>query len=201
MLHFSRAKAAAILLTALVTCGFMVPNFLSDETMRSWPVWAQRRLVLGPDLQGGTSLRLEADRNDLRRQLLTSLRRDVRNALHEARIDLVSPLAVRGGSVEVRPLEPSFQAGLAKLGELSQTFNGVRPVDVVDAGGGLIRVTPTDAALAERERQVVDMSIQIIRARMLVDATVRREGSRIMLQMPGIGDPRRLGTIPGMGEI
>jgi preprotein translocase subunit SecD len=197
MLEFSRAKAAAILLTVLVICSFLVPNFLPDETVRSWPAWAQRRLVLGPDVQGGTSLQFEVDRNDLRAQVLTLLRREVRSALHEARIDLARPVALHGGSIEVRPLEASFQAGLAKLRELSQTFNGVRPVDVADAGGGLIRVTPTDAALAEREQQIVNQSISIIQKRMselaLVGGAVWQEGAgRIALQMPGVTDPTRL---------
>lgn len=197
MLYFSRAKTAAILLTVLVICGFLAPNFLPDETVRSWPVWAQRRLVLGPDIQGGTSLLLELDRTYLRTQVLTSLHRDVRSALHEARIKLPRPVVPRGDCIEVRPLEASFQAGLAKLRELSQSFNGVRPVDVIDAGGGLIRVTPTDAALAEYEQRSTDQSISIIRARLrnvgLSGGAVWQEGpGRIALQMPGVFDPGRL---------
>src|SRR5262245_33406384 len=133
MLPFSRAATAAILLTVLVVCGFAVPNFLPDDTVKSWPVWAQRRLVLGADVQGGSFFRLEVDRSDVRKQLLESLHRDVRNELHEARIDLVRPVAVRGDSVEVRPREAGFQAALAKLRELSQAVGGARPADVVDA--------------------------------------------------------------------
>ena len=61
MLFFTRWKAAAILLTALVVCLFAVPNFFSESTVRSWPSWAQRHIVLGLDLQGGSSLLLEVD--------------------------------------------------------------------------------------------------------------------------------------------
>src|SRR5262245_45166698 len=190
-------KAAAILLTVLVVCGFAVPNFLSEQTIKSWPVWAQRRLVLGPDLQGGTFLVLEVDRNDMRAELLKSLRREVRGTLHDARINLVNPPALRGDSIEVRPHEGDFQAGLAKLRELSQPFNGVRSVDVVDAGGGLVRLTPTEAAVTERTRQTIDQSVPIIENRIielgLVESTVQRQGAdRILVQVPGLDEPRRL---------
>jgi len=57
MLYFSRWKATATILTALIICFFAVPNFFPEATVKSWPKWAQRHIVLGLDLQGG------ADRN------------------------------------------------------------------------------------------------------------------------------------------
>jgi preprotein translocase subunit SecD len=187
---FPRWKVATILVTTLAICSFVVPNFLSDETVKNWPAWAQRRLVLGVDLQGGMLVQLEVDRNDVRAQILKSLHRDVRSALHEARIDLVRPVALRSGGIEVRPLEASFRVALTKLRELSQALGGARPADVVDAGGGLIRVTPTDDALAERERQIIDREMLMAKARMSnlgVDGTVEQKGARrIAIQAPGI---------------
>jgi preprotein translocase subunit SecD len=61
MLHFTRLKAAGILLTALIVCLFALPNFVPEATLRTWPTWAQRHMVLGLDLQGGSSLLLEVD--------------------------------------------------------------------------------------------------------------------------------------------
>ena len=195
MLYLSRGKVAAILVTTLVICSFVVPNFLSDKIVKNWPTWAQRRLVLGADLQGGTLVQLEVDRNDVRAQILKSLYRDVLSTLHEARIDLVRPVALRGDAVEVKPLEASFQVALARLRELSQPFSGARPADVVDAGGGLIRVTPTDDALAEREQQIIDRLMPTVKARMNdmgIDGTVEQKGARrIAIEVPGIGDPQR----------
>jgi preprotein translocase subunit SecD len=101
-------------------------------------------------------------------------------------------VALRGDAVEIRPLEGSFHAALAMLRELSQPLSGARPADVVDAGGGLIRVTPTDDALAEREQQIIDRLVPIIRARMNMmgfDGTVEQKGARrIAIQAPGISD-------------
>ena len=44
-----------------------------------WPKWAQRHIVLGLDLQGGSHILLEVDINDVRKQKAESLRDDVRN--------------------------------------------------------------------------------------------------------------------------
>jgi preprotein translocase subunit SecD len=154
MLQFTRIQAAAILVTIFVICAFAVPNFVSDATMRGWPDWARGRTVLASELQGGTSMLFEVDSDDaVREYILDSVFRDVRDALRDARIHLVRPLAnpvtVRSGSVEVRPLTDNFAAALAKLREQSRTFY---PVDVTDAGGGLIRVTPTKPASRSTKR-------------------------------------------------
>ena len=78
---------------------------------------------------------LEVDRNDVREQVLASLFREVRDVLHDARI-MASYVTIRSGSVEVRPHAGDFEVALAKLRELWQPLNGVRSVEVTNAGGG-----------------------------------------------------------------
>jgi len=77
MLYFARWKVIAILVTAILVCGFSVPNFFPEQVVKGWPAWAQRRLVLGLDLQGGSQILLEVDLNDVRKQRLDTLRDDV----------------------------------------------------------------------------------------------------------------------------
>src|SRR5271163_4449248 len=121
MLYFSRWKVIAILVTAVLVCGFSIPNFFPEQTVKTWPAWAQRRLVLGLDLQGGSQILLEVDQNDIRKQRLDSLRDEVRRTLRDARINWANPPIVRGNSVEVRLREGAdFQGALAKLRDLSQ---------------------------------------------------------------------------------
>lgn len=189
MLQFTRIQATAILVTVVVICGFAVPNFVSDETIRGWPDWAQRRITLAPKLQGGMSVLLEVDHNAMREHILTSLLHEVRSVLHDTRIHLVNPVAVRSGNVEVRPRASDFEAALAKLGELSQTFNGIRSVEVTDAGGGLVRLTPTEAGVREYESPRFDQSIGWIRLRLSrLPATIEREGiDRLRIQVPRLG--------------
>ncbi len=101
MLYFTRWKAAAIVLTALFICLFAVPNFLPEKMVQSWPKWAQRHVVLGLDLQGGSHILLEVDTKAVRKEMLETLRDDMRRVLRDARIGYTG-LVVRGNSVEVR---------------------------------------------------------------------------------------------------
>ena len=100
MLYFTRWKALGIILTALVVCLFAVPNFFPEATVKTWPAWAQRRLVLGLDLQGGSYLLLEVDANSVKKDKLEQTRDEVRRALRDARIQFNA--GVRNDAVEVR---------------------------------------------------------------------------------------------------
>ena len=70
MMHISRLKALGILLTALLVSMLAVPSFFSEKTVQSWPAWAQRQLVLGLDLRGGSHLLLEVDAAAVRKERL-----------------------------------------------------------------------------------------------------------------------------------
>jgi preprotein translocase subunit SecD len=207
MLFFTRWKAAGILLTALIVCLFALPNFFSEGAVRTWPSWAQRHIVLGLDLQGGSSLLLEVDTSAVRKERLQGVADDVLRILRQARIPFTGR-AIHGNSVEVRVTRDSdADNAVSKLRELSQPLSGIlgssgqRSVDIAE-NGGLITLTPSDAAIAERIRQAVDQSIQIIERRVnelgLVEPTIQREGaSRILVQVPGLQDPSRLKEILG----
>jgi preprotein translocase subunit SecD len=209
MLFFSRSKATAVLLTAFIICAFAFPNFLPERTVRSWPAWAQRHIVLGLDLQGGSHILLEVDTNAVRKEKIESLRDDVRRIVRDNRLGSPAAVTIRGNTVEFRVRDGTDpQSALTKLRELSQPLGGIlsatgqRTVDVVDAGGGLIRLTVTEPAIIERIRQAVEQSIQIIERRVnqlgLVEPSIQRQGiDRILVQVPGLGDPRQLIDIIG----
>src|SRR5262249_59311105 len=81
MMHISRLKALGILLTALLVGMLAVPNLFSEQTVHGWPTWAQRQVVLGLDLRGGSHLLLEADTAAIRRERLEQPPADVRRGL------------------------------------------------------------------------------------------------------------------------
>ncbi len=209
MLFISRWKATAILLFAFLVCLSAVPNFFPEAKVNAWPKWAQRHVVLGLDLQGGSHLLLEVDTNDIRKQKLDALRDDVRRVLREARVGLVAAPVIRGNSVEVRIRDNDFQQGLTKLRELSVPLNGSllggvtqRSLDVVSPGGGLVQLTPTEPAVVERVKQAVEQSIGIIEKRVnelgLVEPVIQRQGTdRILVQVPGLQDPQHLKELLG----
>jgi preprotein translocase subunit SecD len=208
MLYFTRWKALAIILTALVVCLCAVPNFFPEATVKGWPAWAQRRLVLGLDLQGGSYLLLEVDSNYVKKEKLDQIRDDARRTLRDAKIGYTG-LAVRNEAVEVRISRDTDAANaLAKLRELSQPLGGLlgssgqRSVEVSDAGGGLIRITVPQAAITERIRQTIEQSIQIVERRVnqlgTVEPVIQRQGTdRILVQVPGLQDPSRLKELLG----
>jgi preprotein translocase subunit SecD len=208
MLYISRGKAAAILLTAALVCLCAVPNFFSDSMVQKLPGWAQRHIVLGLDLQGGSHILLEVDANDVRRQKVEGLRDDVRRVLRDARVGITGQPVIRGNTVEVHIRESDLQTGLTKLRELSAPVGGLlgattqRSVDIVDAGGGLVQLTVTDPSIVQRMRQVVDQSIEIIERRVnqigTVEPLIQRQGAdRILVQVPGLQDPQRLKDLLG----
>ncbi|MBN9006441.1 MAG: protein translocase subunit SecD [Rhizobiales bacterium] len=208
MLYFTRWKALAIILVAFVVCLCAVPNFFPEATVKSWPKWAQRHLVLGLDLQGGSYLLLEVDSNYVKKEKLDQVRDDARKTLRDARIAYTG-LGIKNGVVEVRiSKEAEFQTALGKLRDLSQPLggllgsNGQRSLEVSDAGGGLIRLTVPQAAVTDRIRQSVEQSIQIVEKRVnelgTVEPLIQRQGSdRILVQVPGLQDPTRLKEILG----
>ena len=207
MLYFTRWKALAIILTALVVCLCAVPNFFPEATVKAWPKWAQRHLVLGLDLQGGSHILLEVDSNSVKKDKLDQVRDDVRRTLRDAKIGYTG-LAVRNDSVEVRVKDTDLQNALTKLRELSQPLGGLlgssgqRSLEVSDAGGGLIRLTVPPAAITERVRQSVEQSIQIVERRVnelgTVEPLIQRQGTdRILVQVPGLQDPTRLKELLG----
>src|SRR5271156_3539787 len=102
MLYFTRWKALAIIVTALVVCLCAVPNFFPEAQVKSWPAWAQRRMVLGLDLQGGSYLLLEVDSNYVKKEKLDQVRDDVRRTLRDARIGFTGGIVVRNDAVEAR---------------------------------------------------------------------------------------------------
>ena len=207
MLFFTRWKAAAIVLTALVVCLFAVPNFFPESVFQRLPSWAQRHIVLGLDLQGGSSLLMQVDTNSVRKERLQALDEDVLRVLREARIPFTGR-AVRGDHVEVHITRPTdVDNALSKLQALSQPMSGFlgttgqRDVDV-SQNSGLITLTPTEPAITERIRQAVDQSIEIIQRRVnelgLVEPSIQRQGlDRILVQVPGLQDPTRLKEILG----
>jgi len=208
MLYFTRWKMAAILCTVFAVCLFAVPNFLPTTMVNSWPEWAQRHVVLGLDLQGGSHILLEVDSKSVHKEMLETLRDDVRRVLREARIGYTG-LVVRGNSVEVR-IREGQNSGQAqeKLQTLSQPLGGIlsatghRNVDIASEPNSLFRLTLTDPAIVERVRQAVDQSIQIIERRVnelgTVEPLIQRQGTdRILVQVPGLQDPTRLKQLLG----
>ena len=208
MLYFTRWKVVAILGTVFVVILFAVPNFLPKAMVNSWPAWAQRHIVLGLDLQGGSHILLEVDSKAVRKEMLENLRDDVRRVLREARIGYTG-LVVRGNSVEVHIRQGlNSKEAEAKLQTLVHPLGGIlsatghNNIDITSEPNNAFRLTVSDPAMVERVRQAVDQSIEIVSRRInqlgTVEPLIQREGNdRILVQVPGLQDPTRLKQLLG----
>src|ERR1043165_5540192 len=126
MLYFTRWRALGIILIALIVCLCAVPNFFPEATVKGWPLWAQRRLVLGLDLQGGSYLLLEGDSSDVKKTRLNQIREDALRTMRSNRIQFTPPIAIKGDAVEVRVAKDTdVENALSKLRELSQPLGGL----------------------------------------------------------------------------
>src|SRR6476469_542896 len=102
MLHFTRWKQIAIVLSVLVGIAFVVPSFFAKETVANWPWFVpHQQISLRLDLRGGAHLLLSMETADVRKDWLDTLRDDARRRLRDAKIG-ISSVGIAGNSVQVR---------------------------------------------------------------------------------------------------
>ena len=210
MLHFSRWKIVLIWLTVLAGVLFSAPNLLPGSVLAQLPDWLpKRQLTLGLDLQGGSHILLQIDRQDLAEERLESARDEIRTALRGAQIGYTG-LTGSGNHVQVRIRD---QENLAAAREALQSL--VEPISSgMFAGGtitelemsepepGLIRFTLSQSGLDYRVSTALAQSIEVVGRRVnelgTTEPIIQRQGSdRILVQVPGLDDPQRLKDILG----
>jgi len=212
MIHFSVWKTTIVVLTVLVGVLLAAPNLVSETAVKSWPSWLPgKQMVLGLDLQGGSHLLIQVEREGIIKERLQNLRDDVRQALRGrsadgARGELIgyTGLAITGDIVQFR-LRNADDADAAReaLSDvvrpgLSSVFGGAAVNEVVlNQEGGLFRLSLTDEGIQQRVASAVQQSIEVVRRRIdelgTTEPTIQRQGvDRILVQVPGFDDPERL---------
>ncbi|HET6182957.1 MAG TPA: protein translocase subunit SecD [Acetobacteraceae bacterium] len=202
MLYFSRLKTLTVVGICLLGILFCVPNALpSPSGILPW-----RTVRLGLDLQGGSYLLMQVDMNAVIKERLADLTDAAREELRKAGIFYrtveADPAAHR---ITVTLRDPAkADAAAAALRPLVQTEGpmNVPDLDIAVHPDGSITLTLSPVALNDRAQSAVQQSIEIVRRRIdetgVVDPQVSREGNdRIVVQLPGIGDPERIKTLLG----
>src|SRR5262249_10386051 len=125
MLHFSRWKTIAIVVTCLIGILATVPNFLPQSVLDRLPDFARNRIGLGLDLRGCAQLLCAMDVDELKKDWLVSLVADARKHLLEAKIGSAG-IGVLAGNVQVRLARPEdMEAALKTLKAMVQPVGGV----------------------------------------------------------------------------
>jgi len=202
MMYFSRLKTWLILGACLIGAILCLPNLAPAPV--PWLPW--RTVHLGLDLRGGSYLLLEVDMKAVIKERLDGLVDGVRQAL-------------RPGSIFYAALDaqPDQNRVLLKLRNAAQTDTAVaalRPLianegptnapdmSITSTPDGQILLTLEPVALRARAEGAVQQSIEIVRRRIdetgVVDPQITQQGdNRIVVQLPGIGDPERIKQLLG----
>lgn len=82
MLYFSRWKTVLIWLAVVLAAVFAFPNLLSRDEAATLPEFLpSKQMTLGLDLQGGSHILLQVDRQDIIKERLESTADEVRRML------------------------------------------------------------------------------------------------------------------------
>ncbi len=202
MLYFSRAKTLAILGACLLAALLCIPN--AGRAPNAWLPW--RTVRLGLDLQGGSYLLMQVDMNSVIKERLAGLTDAAREQLRKSEIFYKSVAAQPDAHrIVVQVRDPArTEAAAAALKPLVETQGSMNipDLDITTQAGGTILLQLSPVALNERAVAAVQQSIEIVRRRIdetgVVDPQVSREGQdRIVVQLPGVGDPERIKTLLG----
>ncbi len=210
MLYFSRWKTVAIWLTVLAGFLFAAPNLIPQTTLANLPDWLpKRQMTLGLDLQGGSHILLEIDRQDLADERLNSTRDEIRTRLRDARIGYTG-LTGTANSAQVRISDAAnYDAARTTLTEMTQPVSSglfgsgvISELALSEPEPGLFRLTLTPEGVDYRVSTALSQSIEVVGRRVnelgTTEPIIQRQGTdRILVQVPGLEDPERLKDIIG----
>jgi preprotein translocase subunit SecD len=202
MMYFSRLKTAVILGACLLGAIFCIPNLLPAPA--AWMPW--RTVHLGLDLRGGSYLLLQVDMDAVIKERLNSLLDGVRQALRPGQIFYATLQAEPDQNRILLRLRDANRtdAAAAALKPLisAEGPTGTPDLDIASQPDGTITLTLSPVALNARAQGAVQQSIEIVRRRIdetgVVDPQITQQGNnRIVVQLPGIGDPDRIKQLLG----
>ncbi len=206
MFRLSLWKTLSILGIVFLGFLFALPNVLPDGVLKQMPSFLpQKRVVLGLDLQGGSHLLWEVDKQALVRTLTQQLRGDVRqNLWNENKIrhtisvrkdgalvvTITDPDKVEKAAQILKKLSQPIQVGLFGTGGTAKEIE-------IEREGNRFILRYSQAGLEARIRRAVEQAIEVIRRRLdelgMTEATIQQQGpERIIVQAPGMKDPATL---------
>ena len=210
MLYFSKFKSISILLICLIGIIFAFPNLLSQNTINNLPkIMPHKQINLGLDLRGGSHLLVEVQSSVRASERMDDLYDEIRIELRRNKI-ILSDIAQSNNQIKITLSDDGFKGDLINIIEsLSQNVRGqlgtgqlANELEIAEQIDGSILVSMTEEALSDLLRRSVDQSIEIIRRRIdelgTKEPTIQRQGeSRILIQVPGLDDPKRLKDLLG----
>lgn len=207
MLSFNRWQIGTIVAVLLLGLYFSAPNFFpKDEKV---PGFADTRVTLGLDLQGGSYLLLEVDTDKVIEDRVVSLQSDIRRELRRGEGGRIGfdQLTIDGDSIIV-PITDAANMDQAykRLRTLSRPLGGLvggsgRDLKVTrNDQNSTITLTLTDEAKEFYANEAVADSIEVVRRRIdalgTTEPQIARQGvNRLVVQVPGDSDSAGLQSV------
>ncbi len=199
MFGYPKWRAWTVILVSVFGIIFSVPNFLPKVVYEKVPASIQEwwhPMTLGLDLQGGSSLLMEVQINDLVQERLNGLMDATRSGLREKRIKFTG-LSVQDGVMSVKILDDS-ELYTAKNLIQEQEKNAYN----VDIDENVLRVSYNEEALTSLKIKAIEQSIEIVRRRIdelgTKEPSIQQQGEdRILLQLPGVQNPTEVKALLG----
>lgn len=221
MLNLARWRYISVIIVTFLGILFALPNALSESARAKIPSFLPHNTInLGLDLQGGSHLLFEVDKDAVFKQRLETLADDLTGALRGVRkagdIGARKPAIAftgRGQSADgmvvrvniTNPNEvPEALSRIEKLGQPVEGLSGtIATSDLnVTTEGNLIQISLSEEAKISMSRRAVTQSIEVIRRRIdetgTKEPSITRQGAdRIVVQAPGESDPEKLKRLVG----
>lgn len=201
MLQIAPWRLYLVLIVALFGIAFAAPNFVPERYREQLPGFLPRgTLNLGLDLRGGVHLLLEVDTTELQRRQLENISDQMAAVLREAEPTIrTSGRGVVADAARIRVNNPDDLArARAVLRTIARSPTSSTDTLVFTEGAdGLIEARMTEQYVRELSRQAAEQSREVIRRRIdptgTSEVTIIRQGDqRIVVQAPGLTDPRQL---------
>jgi protein-export membrane protein SecD len=197
VLHFARWKILTIMASIVLSALLALPNILPKPQQDMMAKIGIRPMTLGLDLQGGSNLLLEIDKQDMAEQLQTLAAGDIRAVLREAKIAYSNIGKIPGG-VTVKVSKPEdMEKAKERLNTLLQPqqggiLSGGKQVNLfaLEATPDGYSLKVTEAGLQAKVSAAITQSLKILAYRIDPSGTkeisVQQQGSnRINIQLPG----------------
>lgn len=188
---------------------FALPNLFSDEHLKSpYLSWLpDTRVTLGLDLQGGSSLTLQVNKDDLKKEQLKIALNTVRKALRDAQIQPASNRVLGDAVVITLKNDTDKATAMEAIKKVTTpvavgTMGGSTPDLAIEEQPNGIRVSLTNAAIENRLAGAVEQSLEIVRNRVdevgVAEPSIQKvQDDRIEVQLPGYDNPEELKQLLG----
>ena len=206
MLDFPRWKRISIFLVLLAGVLLAIPSLIGETNANRLHLGGMPRISLGLDLAGGSHILLEADIADVAKTRLAAMEEQIRSQMRRADPPIdIGEVSTSGTSLtffvrDASRVDAAMEIARAQTAGVGTT--GQRNWDVRVVDGNRIVMTATRAGLEDFINQAMNGATDVVRKR--IDAlgtkepTIVRQGSdRILVQVPGFGDPAALKALIG----